>query len=345
MSRITTAQEARLAVPVNKIRLSHTADIPIFKQIADQIRLMIETGQLVDGDRLPSSRLLAANLRINRNTVARAYRELRDSNLVESRRRNGMVVANSARARDAAAARQRARAVMASATQKCISLGLSPDDVSSLAFHCAMHARQGQLRVSFVECNEERAGYFAAELSEILGLPVQPLVLEDLDPNDRDEDLVLTTFFHLVEVRRLLRGTGCELVAIVVAPHVRTLVQLAEVPPERRVGVLYSTEQQGHRVKDSLVEAGLENVEVIATTGADDLEGVDIVVVPTEMPSLRRELEDRVEVIEYGNVLDEASIQMVSAVVEELRDAKSGDGLAETGMVEDAQSQGAPAPG
>jgi len=307
---------------VNKIRLSHTADIPIFKQIADQIRLMIETGQLVDGDRLPSSRLLAANLRINRNTVARAYRELRDSGCVESRRRNGMVVTNASRARDEAAARQRARAVMASATHECISLGLSPDEVSSLAFHSAMQARQGQLRVSFVECNDERAEYFAAELSEILGLPVQPLVLERLEPSSRDEDLILTTFFHLVEARRLLRGTGCELVAIVVAPHVRTLVQLAEVPSDRRVGVLYSTEQQGHRVRDSLVEAGLDNVEVIPTTGPEDLEGVDIVVVPTEMPSLRRELEGRVEVIEYGNVLDEASIQMVSAVVDELRDAK-----------------------
>ena len=61
------------------IQLSTSSGVPIFKQIVDQIVYMIEAGQLTDGDRLPSSRMLAANLHVNRNTVARAYAQLGDS--------------------------------------------------------------------------------------------------------------------------------------------------------------------------------------------------------------------------------------------------------------------------
>src|SRR6476619_5830891 len=116
------------------IRLSQNSDVPIYKQIVAQVRFMIEGGQLSDGDRLPSSRLLADNLKINRNTVARAYRELRDIGLVESRRRKGMVVTGAKAAREQAAAREHARSLMAAATHDCIELGLSAEEVFSLAF-------------------------------------------------------------------------------------------------------------------------------------------------------------------------------------------------------------------
>lgn len=306
------------------IRLSQNSDIPIYKQIVAQVRFMIEGGQLSDGDRLPSSRMLGDNLKINRNTVARAYRELRDIGMVESRRRSGMVVTGAKIAREQAAARERARSVIAVATHECIELGLSAEEVSSLAFHFAVHAEDARISICFIECNAERAEYFAKELSERLSQPVTPLVLGEFEPKARDEDLVLTTFFHLSEVRRTMRRTGREVVAIVVAPHVQTLVQLANVPKDRRVGILYSTEEQAQGIRDSLVQSHIENVEVIKDTNPESLEGVDVVVVPSEMPELHEQLRGRVKVVEFGNVLDEASLRMVSSVLDELRDAKIG---------------------
>jgi DNA-binding transcriptional regulator YhcF (GntR family) len=313
------------------IRLSPSSDTPIYKQIVAQVRFMIEGGQLSDGDRLPSSRMLADNLQVNRNTVARAYRELRDMGLVESRRRRGMVVTGAKAAHDQALARDRARSLIANMTQECIELGLTAEEVSSLAFHFAMHAEEARIDVCFVECNSERANYFAKELSERLGQPVSPLILGQFDPDERDEDLVLTTFFHLTEVRRSMRRSGREVIAIVVAPHVRTLVQLASVPRDRRVGILYSTEEQAQGIRDSLVHSGIENVEVVHDTGPESLAGIDVVVVPSEMPELAEKLRGQVSVVEFGNVLDESSLRMVSAVLDEMRDAKVGAAAADDG--------------
>lgn len=66
---------------------------PIYQQIAEQIRFRIVSGQLAAGDELPTIRGLAESLRVNPNTVARAYRELEHEQLVEKRRTTGTFVA------------------------------------------------------------------------------------------------------------------------------------------------------------------------------------------------------------------------------------------------------------
>ena len=66
---------------------------PIYQQIVEQIRFRIVSGQLSVGDELPAIRNLAQGLRVNPNTVARAYRELEHEGLVEKRRTTGTFVA------------------------------------------------------------------------------------------------------------------------------------------------------------------------------------------------------------------------------------------------------------
>jgi len=70
-----------------------TGDIrPIFKQIVDGIRLEIATGKLLAGSKLPSYRGLAIQLMINPNTVAKAYAELSNQGLIESKKGLGLFV-------------------------------------------------------------------------------------------------------------------------------------------------------------------------------------------------------------------------------------------------------------
>ncbi len=53
-----------------------SSGIPIYKQLKDQVRHLIETGVLKPGDQLPSMRALSESLIVNPNTIARIYREL-----------------------------------------------------------------------------------------------------------------------------------------------------------------------------------------------------------------------------------------------------------------------------
>lgn len=65
---------------------------PPYEQIRAQVASLIAVGQLADGARLPTVRALASDLGVATGTVARAYKELEASGLIESRRRLGTVV-------------------------------------------------------------------------------------------------------------------------------------------------------------------------------------------------------------------------------------------------------------
>ena len=59
-----------------EIVISNSSDKPIYEQIASQIREQVLTGTLAAGDRLPSIRSLATQLRISAITTKRAYQDL-----------------------------------------------------------------------------------------------------------------------------------------------------------------------------------------------------------------------------------------------------------------------------
>ena len=57
---------------------------PVYLQLADQVRYAAASGKLRPGDPLPALRPLAEELRINRNTIAKAYAELEGQGIIET---------------------------------------------------------------------------------------------------------------------------------------------------------------------------------------------------------------------------------------------------------------------
>lgn len=72
--------------------------VPIYLQIMEQVKGMIQSGRLVAGQELPAIRSLAEQLLINPNTVARAYLELENQNLIIKKHGSGTFVSESAEA-------------------------------------------------------------------------------------------------------------------------------------------------------------------------------------------------------------------------------------------------------
>ena len=67
-----------------QIRIDTRSDVPVYRQIIDQICALIAFGHLRIGDRLPSVRELAVDIHVNPNTVARVYRDLAQLGIVET---------------------------------------------------------------------------------------------------------------------------------------------------------------------------------------------------------------------------------------------------------------------
>ena len=77
-----------------RLHISLDDGVPIYLQIVNQIKYLVASGRLVQGDELPPIRVLAEQLLINPNTVARAYRELETAGILTKRRGAGTYVSD-----------------------------------------------------------------------------------------------------------------------------------------------------------------------------------------------------------------------------------------------------------
>ncbi|EEF59303.1 GntR family transcriptional regulator [Pedosphaera parvula] len=66
------------------LQVDFQAGKPVYLQLADQIRYATACGKLQPGEPLPALRPLAEELRINRNTIAKAYAELETQGIIET---------------------------------------------------------------------------------------------------------------------------------------------------------------------------------------------------------------------------------------------------------------------
>ena len=71
---------------------SFNNDTPIYSQLVDKIKLSIVSGQLPPGEKMSTVRELAAEAKVNPNTMQRAFQELEREGLVFSQRSNGRFV-------------------------------------------------------------------------------------------------------------------------------------------------------------------------------------------------------------------------------------------------------------
>lgn len=76
------------------LHLNPHSGVPVYLQIQTQFKQAVAAGALRPGDALPSVRKLAAEMRVNPNTVARAYRELERESVIQTVPGGGTFVAD-----------------------------------------------------------------------------------------------------------------------------------------------------------------------------------------------------------------------------------------------------------
>jgi molybdate-binding protein/DNA-binding transcriptional regulator YhcF (GntR family) len=120
------------------IKLDNHSATPIYQQIAEQLRQLIATEQIKPGDRLPSIRQLSHTLKINPNTVCRAYLKLEQEQILVSRRGGGTSVKPQDIRSDVKAGRQKKLLEnMNDDIIKSLSQGYSPEDLEA-AFYLSL---------------------------------------------------------------------------------------------------------------------------------------------------------------------------------------------------------------
>jgi len=126
---------------VSELTLNFSSGVPIYRQIVQLLSGKILSGALAPGEKIPSIRDVTAELNVNPNTVAKAYRELELAGLIETRRGMGCFVAERDDARRELSDDEKRRhldTLFASLVTSAGMLGISEQDITD--YLTAKHA-------------------------------------------------------------------------------------------------------------------------------------------------------------------------------------------------------------
>jgi GntR family transcriptional regulator len=125
------------------VHVNFRSGVPVYLQIVQQVKAAAASGALKPGDSLPSVRSLAEELRINRNTTARAYGELETEGVIEIRQGSGCFVkANGASPLRRSARSERLAEELDAVIVQAHHLQISDDDLRELLEERLSNLRQ-----------------------------------------------------------------------------------------------------------------------------------------------------------------------------------------------------------
>ena len=116
-----------------KLSIDFESSVPIYVQAEEQIHSLIAAGQLRPGEQLPTIRELAADLRVNFNTIARAYLELDREGVISTQRGRGTFVAGVPDEEQMSRKRlKKLHAIVRSALDEAHRLGYEPGEIAEV---------------------------------------------------------------------------------------------------------------------------------------------------------------------------------------------------------------------
>ncbi len=125
-----------------QLRLDFHEKEPIYLQIVEQVKSMVASGLLKPGSQLPTVREVAADLRINFNTAARAYRMLHEEGIISTQQGRGTYVLEAPPAAESKRLkRDRLQAMVEGLLEEAKRFGFAPEEVNKVwqdVFHRGM---------------------------------------------------------------------------------------------------------------------------------------------------------------------------------------------------------------
>jgi GntR family transcriptional regulator len=203
------------------------------------LRDAIQSGVYARGSRLPSTRELAAQLGINRNTATKIYAELARENLIELPANRPPIVIGDGKPEPGAAFYKRLREALETIFLESQLIGISPADTTKMVNQAAadFFTSYRSPKVFVAECNEVEARAYAQELTIRLDSVVRPILLDQLGQIEPG-DIVVTPFFHLNEVRERLNGRTEHLIGLVVSANSSDIARIATTVTTGPVGIV-----------------------------------------------------------------------------------------------------------
>lgn len=314
-----------------EFRLNKDSEFPIYQQLKEQIRYFLLSGVLQPGTKVPPPKDLGIYLRINRNTVIAAYKELEKEGLLMTRHGQGTYISENLPSLPDEESKKSLIALAQETIEKTKQLGFSVEDLFTIIFNHAVlgfdTSYKAELRALLVECNLPDLLYFQQTLAKELEIQVDTCLLSELEEKIHADivtraDFVVTSFIHVEDVKAILEPLKKEVIAIMAAPHLHVFMRIAQLPPGTRVGIVCGTEKGAYNMRRALEDAGIQHIN-LNNCGTADKKQVTTLLGQLDWVICSRACIDEIRSIappgirfmEFFNELDQAGIEMLKQYI------------------------------
>lgn len=276
-----------------KIEIEKKSPVPAYRQIIKQITSLIHEGTLKPGDKLPTERELANELKIARGTVKKAYELMVKDGLIETTQGRGTFV-SSRQDIIPSGRKERAIKMIENLIDELRKLNFSYQEIRTFV-ELALIQREEKLEnfnVAIIDCNPESLAIFERQLTFLKHVRVTRILLDEIvgDPQAEKRlepfDLILTTSTHYSELLGKVARLKDRLIQVAVSPSQETIIEMASLSPIQRLGVVCESPNFLARVMARIKEMGLASGPVSHLFLKDEenlpdfLEKIDVVFVP-----------------------------------------------------------------
>ncbi len=218
--------------------------IPLYQQLVDSIRAAIKTGQLTDGQQLPT----VQELDLSRGTIIRAYSTLEQEGLLEMVQGRGTFVRCvpvNERSR-----KEQAMTAIDHLLDSLEGMGFSATEINIfLSLKLRERSEQdSKVKIALVECNPENLSHMSRQLRSIPNVETYSYLMSSIVQYPynlkEDMDLILTTPSHKEQLAQLLPMKK-RVTTVALRLCQQFMVSIVKLPPETEVGIVCQSQEFG----------------------------------------------------------------------------------------------------
>ncbi|MEG0144999.1 MAG: GntR family transcriptional regulator [Clostridia bacterium] len=243
------------------IAIDRNSDRPLYEQLSDAIRTLVENGELHPGDRLPTVRALLSQTGLSDGTIRHAYELLAREGVIALIQGKGTFVLGEDAPVQKFSREARAMEAIDQMIGTLTDLGFTAREIQLFLNIKLTHREEDRpaISVSVVDCNSEALNEAALQLSDIPDIELTEYLLEDVRRSPVEllsgVSLVITTQTHYHELRALLGERADVVLRVALAPSEETVSEVAHLGSDIDVGIYCRTDRFAE-----IVEGGLRRM-------------------------------------------------------------------------------------
>lgn len=317
------------------LELDRKSGVPLYIQLKHSIMDLIKAGSLKVGIKMPTERELSQKLKVSRNTVSSAYKELEQEGVLKSYQGRGTFVAEEAKPWKDQSIKDKITKFIDLALEEAMEVGMDADVFLDIVENRVKDKKQylSKMRAIYVECNIEQARLFSQQLNKSTNMTVTPLTIPDLKKMDKktseileNSQVIISTFNHVNEVKELTENFGLEVLGVAINPDLGTIVRIARYPSNVKFAFICISDEFKFKIRGALEEAGLGNIKIVYSNTKDKsklkelINSSDVLIVsPGRFKDVSELNTENKEIIRFLFSLDDGSVKALKSKLLEIK--------------------------